>query len=70
MTSSQEPRAPFSLIHTGSKPQYTVRTIYALWVHKRVWMAGSSICGTGFKPQGTYDFLRYPPDDQSGILAL
>ena len=32
-------------------------------------MAGSSICGTGFKPQGARDFLRYPPDDQSGILA-
>lgn len=74
--SIQKPHAKSSLIHTGSKPQYTVRTIYALRVRFRVWMAGSSICGTGFKPfmplrvQGTRDFLRYPPDDQPGILAL
>jgi len=63
--SIQKPRAKFSLINTGSKPKYTVRTI-----HKRVWMAGSSIYETGFKPQGMCEFYRYPPDDQLGILAL
>jgi len=41
----------FNLIHTSSRPKYTVRTTMTSWT------ARSSICRTGFKPQGWLDFL-------------